>query len=126
MKTIKHLVINEKEKTTILVVENDAPTLESILAKCAGVVSKPKTETFSVKCSSEDAYDRYVGAALAYVEASFGSKNQFRKWVDSKAVNATTKEDKKKAKADRVAKAKSKNTTAKKTSKKSSKKVEVK
>lgn len=126
MKQIKHLIINEKEKTTILVVENDTPSFESMWAMCcAGVEPESQTETFSVKCSPDDAYDKYVGAALAFAEASFGSKNQFRKWVDSKAVRATSKEDKKKAKAARVAKAKTKSTVAK-TQKKYSKKVEIK
>lgn len=125
MKTIKHLIINEKEKTTILVVENSDSTLESVLAKYTGVAPKPKTETFSVKCNSDDEYDRYVGAALAYVEAAFGSKNQFRKWVDSRAVKAVSKEDKKNAKAVRIAKAKAKNHVTEKTQKKLNKKVEA-
>lgn len=56
-----------------------------------------------VKTHPEDDFDKYIGAALAYVYAEFGSKTQFRKFVDehSKELKSREerKEDKKKHKA---------------------------
>ena len=56
-----------------------------------------------VKTHPEDDFDKYIGAALSYVYAEFGSKTQFRKFVDehSKVLKSREerKEDKKKHKA---------------------------
>ena len=60
-----------------------------------------------VKTHPEDDFDKYIGAALAYVYAEFGSKTQFRKFVDehSKELKSREerKEDKKKYKAEKTA-----------------------
>lgn len=104
---VKHLIINEKDKTTTLVTEVELEGADRLLADIFEY--KPTAvKTFSVKCGAEDSYDKYVGAALALVEAQFGSKACFRKWVDKNTVSAKSKEDKQKAKQERVAKAKAK------------------
>lgn len=71
-----------------------------------------------VKTHPDDDFDKYVGAALAYVYSEFGSKTQFRKFVDeySKVLKSREerKEDRKKHK--KVAVCKKRDRSAKKVS----------
>lgn len=48
-----------------------------------------------VKTHPEDDFDKYIGAALAYVYAEFGSKTQFRKFVDSHSKELKSREERK-------------------------------
>ena len=73
-KELKQLVINEDEGIVtavgeILTTLNDDTTKSVTLAKT----------------SKDDEFDKYVGAALAIAYQLFGSKTQFRKYVDNEA-----------------------------------------
>lgn len=48
-----------------------------------------------VKTHPEDDFDKYIGAALAYVYAEFGSKTQFRKFVDEHSKELKSREERK-------------------------------
>jgi hypothetical protein len=48
-----------------------------------------------VKTHLEDEFDRYVGAALAYAYSKFGSKAEFRRWVDDNSKEVKSSQEKK-------------------------------
>lgn len=48
-----------------------------------------------VKTHPEDEFDRYVGAALAYAYSKFGSKAEFRRWVDDNSKEVKSSQEKK-------------------------------
>lgn len=48
-----------------------------------------------VKTHPEDEFDRYVGAALAYSYSKFGSKAEFRRWVDDNSKKVKSSQEKK-------------------------------
>lgn len=77
-KTLRQIVINEKEGiVTAITGDHD-----------------DKVVTMS-KCHEEDEFDPYVGAALALAYQLFGSRTQFRKYVDEKAKKLSVIKEKK-------------------------------
>lgn len=48
-----------------------------------------------VKTHPEDEFDHYVGAALAYAYSKFGSKAEFRRWVDGNSKEVKSSQEKK-------------------------------
>ena len=87
-KEIKQLVINEEEGIVTAIANN------------AGYHHHGDFKTVTLaKTSKDDEFDKYVGAALAIAYQLFGSKTQFRKYVDNEAKYVKQiKEKKEKAK----------------------------
>ena len=86
---IKQLVINEKEGIVTSIGENHRLSINENDKK---IVKMAKT-------AKGDEFDKYTGAALALVYQLFGSKTQFRKYVDNEAKYVKQiKEKKEKAK----------------------------
>lgn len=48
-----------------------------------------------LKAHPDDDFDKYVGAALAYVYSEFGSKTAFRKFVDTNSKTIKSREERK-------------------------------
>jgi len=73
-KEIKQLVINEEEGIVTAIANN------------AGYHHHGDFKTVTMaKTSKDDEFDKYVGAALAIAYQLFGSKTQFKKYVDENA-----------------------------------------
>ena len=87
-KEIKQIVINEEEGIVTAIANN------------AGYHHHGDFKTVTLaKTSKDDEFDKYVGAALAIAYQLFGSKTQFRKYVDNEAKYVKQiKEKKEKAK----------------------------
>lgn len=101
---IKGLLLNKEKKTTTLITEEEITQMDFMESILTGKPLPKKTKAIVLKCHEEDEYDPYVGAALALAEATFGSKRQFRMWVDNQSKKAKTKEDKKEEKSKRIQK----------------------
>lgn len=103
----KQLIVDEENKRTTLIAEAEVSAGAKLMTSVMGEKLNNR-EVFSVKCSTEDSFDPYVGAALALAEAQFGSKSKFKKWVDQNSTYVMSKEEKKAAKQLRKARAKAK------------------
>lgn len=118
---IKNIILNKEKKTTTVVVKEELKDID-ILDYLLNGKELPKTnKAIQIKCAEDDEYDPYIGVALALAEASFGSKRQFRMWVDKNCQIAHSKEEKDKERKERIAKALAKK--EKSEDKKKSKKV---
>ena len=103
----KNLCVDKKNKRITGVVETKLTEFEKLDFILRG--EKPKTtKAFIATCSESDDFDIYTGAALVLAQAMFGSKSQFRKWVDQNATIVLSKEDKAKLKKEKIKKAKTK------------------
>ena len=103
----KNLLVDKNNKRVTGLVEVKPTDFEKLDAMLQG--KKPKTvKAYIATCSEGDDFDIYTGAALVLVQAMFGSKNKFRKWVDQNATIVLSKEDKTKLRKEKIAKAKSK------------------
>lgn len=116
---IKNIMLNKDKKVTTLVIKEDLKDID-ILDYILKGKDLPKTnKAIQVKCADEDAYDPYIGVALALAEAHFGSKRQFRMWVDKRCQIINSKEKKEKITTKNL----NKQTETKSEDKKKSKKV---
>ena len=84
-----NFTINEEKKVVTLVAQekNECPLNTALKDRKLNKVS-------IVKCHKDDDFDKYIGAALAYMYNKFGSKTAFRKWVDENAKVVAPKEKK--------------------------------
>lgn len=96
---IKNIMLNKDKKVTTVVVKEDLKNID-ILDYILNGKDLPKTnKAIQIKCAEEDEYDPYIGVALALAEAYFGSKRQFRMWVDKRCQIIEKKDKEKTAKA---------------------------
>lgn len=104
---LKKLLVDKNNRRMTGLVEKKLTDFDRLDAMLHG--EKPKTtKAYIATCSEDDDFDIYTGAALVLVQALFGSKNQFRKWVDQNVTVVLSKEDKVKLKKEKIEKAKNK------------------
>lgn len=87
-KRIKSVTINEAKKTVTVVADDmvviSTNGLNKVIRMLGGNVEDEETKVVAMsKPVGDDAFDKYIGVALALAYVTFGSKTKFHKYVDS-------------------------------------------
>ena len=91
MNNLSNLNIKFNEKKGVVTAITDREVIEPVTMTLSngyempvGLTIKNKKEVTLAKTTEGDEFDPYVGAALAIVYQIFGSRHQFRKYIDKK------------------------------------------
>jgi len=87
-KRIRSITINEAKKAVTVVADDMVKVstngLNNVIRMLGGEAEDVDTKVVGMsKAVGDDAFDKYVGVALALAYVAFGSKTKFHKYVDS-------------------------------------------
>lgn len=87
-KRIRSITINESKKAVTVVADDmvkvSKNALNKVIRMLGGEAEDEETKVVAMsKPVGDDAFDKYIGVALALAYVTFGSKTKFHKYVDS-------------------------------------------